>query len=182
MTTLKEHEEDLSNWLAEDFMAPSTKRLATILHDLLLTINKSADLPNKNDALLARDLKACAPQNASESARIRELEETARQLREQNANLLNRQRELNAIVDSYEGIIRERNKWIEQAGVRKEDTQIQDDGWIEWGGGDDPENPGVKVDVKWSNGSIDCGSNAGRWRWYNIVSGPNIIAYRVVKP
>lgn len=61
--------------------------------------------------------------------------------------------------------------------------QPADDGWIYWSGG---ENPPVRdeviVDVKWSYGSIDEKQDAGEWRWSNWMNGPNIIAYRVVKP
>lgn len=56
------------------------------------------------------------------------------------------------------------------------------DGWIEWSGGERPVPVGTLVDVKWSSGDIDSGEEAGEWRWSNWMNGPNIVAYRVVKP
>lgn len=78
MTTLKEHESILRSW---DPVTGSATKIRNALLDILTHLNTTA-APNNNDALLAQDLKACAPQNASESARIRELEEEVRQLRD----------------------------------------------------------------------------------------------------
>lgn len=66
----------------------------------------------------------------------------------------------------------------------KTDTyrQIENDGWIEWGGGECPVNPGKRVHVKFRNGEIDDdGTSPSRMRWSHIGKNYDIIAYRVIE-
>lgn len=60
--------------------------------------------------------------------------------------------------------------------------QPADDGWIEWAGDECPVDPASFADIRWEDGSIEIMTEAGQWRWSNWVNGPNIVAYRVVKP
>lgn len=83
----------------------------------------------------------------------------------------------------------EGKEWIEgarreslQAGVRKEDTQLPDGGWIEWHGGGCPVNPQTIVDCKRADGDEYSEYPASSVYWYDTGCGDSIIAYRVVKP
>jgi hypothetical protein len=57
--------------------------------------------------------------------------------------------------------------------------QIDNDGWIDWRGGDVPPVEGL-VEVRWSDASKDTG-NAHKFRWYHYKIISNIIAYRVIE-
>ena len=58
-----------------------------------------------------------------------------------------------------------------------------DDGWIEWKGGDTPVNHHVIVDVKYLNGTNEFGFKAGGYDWdWGSGGGLTIVAYRPHKP
>ncbi|MGC0863522.1 hypothetical protein [Pantoea agglomerans] len=61
------------------------------------------------------------------------------------------------------------------------EKQERGDGWIEWGGGEQPVNGDVMVETKWSDGSVSCGE-ASEWRWdhRSLLSNLNLIAYRII--
>ncbi|UIL54712.1 hypothetical protein LZU96_21435 (plasmid) [Pantoea agglomerans] len=61
------------------------------------------------------------------------------------------------------------------------EKQERGDGWIEWGGGEQPVNGDVMVETKWSDGSVSCGE-ASEWRCdhRSLLSNLNIIAYRII--
>ncbi|WP_394521680.1 hypothetical protein C1N60_08835 [Pantoea sp. SGAir0184] len=63
----------------------------------------------------------------------------------------------------------------------KTDTyrQIENDDWIEWGGGSVAPVTGL-VEVRWSTGSTDIG-DAGVWRWEHSKFMVNLVAYRVIE-
>lgn len=55
--------------------------------------------------------------------------------------------------------------------------------WIEWHGGENPV-PGQRVDVRFRDGSVDCGDPSDDWDWPWGVSIPDhdVIAYRIARP
>lgn len=59
--------------------------------------------------------------------------------------------------------------------------QIENDGWIEWGGGDCPISEKDTVEVLSRNGKKATLSRAHTWDWTHIDSGSDIIAYRVIE-
>lgn len=64
----------------------------------------------------------------------------------------------------------------------KTDTyrQIENDGWIDWGGGECPVADAARVQLKWSNGHTNAG-RASNFGWSHPVGYVNIIAYRVIE-
>ncbi len=73
-----------------------------------------------------------------------------------------------------------------QAGVRKEDTQLPDAGWIEWRGENSDRWPTESgetiVDVKYACGFVSSGFKAKTFNWGAPGRDYSIVAYRVVKP
>lgn len=59
--------------------------------------------------------------------------------------------------------------------------QPADDGWIEWGGGENPAE-GKLVQVEYRDGFVNDEQPSGSYRWYHEPNNCDIIAYRVVKP
>ena len=63
---------------------------------------------------------------------------------------------------------------------------VDDDGWIEWNGGERPVYDECLVDVKTRDGEIDCGDKAYYWNWSHsntsCKKSRQIIAYRLHKP
>lgn len=192
MTSLKDHQTAMVALLASGSAIPtSAARLAHAMHDVLAQLNNTAVAPvahterrsdsttsGLNDALLAADVAAAAPKQPSESERVKQLENTVRQLRESNAKLKAERATLRTECGQLQQAIAKASVYqTEQSGCRKNDTQ--DDGWIEWGGGDCPAR-GLLVDVKFSDGEICECELASLWRWYHCAGEYNIIAYRVV--
>jgi len=198
MTTLKAHEHLVAELHTYAF-SKSTEVLSHAVLDILKHLNATTE-PNNNDALLDNDLKACAPQNASESAIIKELEEIVRKLVEQNGHLRRELSEANRKF--YE---------VEQAGCRKYDTQISpcehewkdtgrelyckkckvhpsdlpqtaDDGWVEWAGGKRPVDSTTLIEVRFRNGQQYLSPAIHHYEWRHFDKWSDIIAYRVVKP
>lgn len=56
----------------------------------------------------------------------------------------------------------------------------EDDGWIEWGGGNRPVNSGAMVEVMYKNKHTEI-NKAGLLIWYHNGRDYDIIRYRVVK-
>lgn len=61
--------------------------------------------------------------------------------------------------------------------------QIENDGWIEWCGGECPVDGVARVELRWSHGGPNVVGRASNFGWANRVSqGFNsIIAYRVIE-
>lgn len=63
-----------------------------------------------------------------------------------------------------------------------DDNCNDDDGWIDWAGGECPVEPERLVDIKLRDGLIFCGMDADGWRWSDIGHNADIIAYRLHQP
>ncbi|MCR3254747.1 hypothetical protein K0A11_21335 [Salmonella enterica subsp. enterica serovar Mbandaka] len=167
MATLKDHQQAMVDLLASGSGIPaSASRLAHAMHDVLSAMlgdkkesfaeemtrlcneHIEATTPGLNDKALAADVEVCRPkQEIKESMlrakerRIKELENTVRQLRASNAKLRGKETDVlgevhkwsidrclvgrtnytdiqNMIIDAYVGLE------PEQAGCRKPDTQV----------------------------------------------------------
>lgn len=59
--------------------------------------------------------------------------------------------------------------------------QIENDGWIEWHGGECPVDMGLMVEVRFRDGRINGVIPAYRCGWLNLCAGDDIIAYRVIE-
>ena len=135
MATLKEHQAAMVDLLANGSGIPaSASRLAHAMHDLIAahlavgeitfipSLEDDATTPGLNDKALAGDLEACRPKATPAERRVKELENTVKQLRAQVA----KQRKEIAFLKM------ERNNAVaqlpEQAGCRKDDTQVLGDG------------------------------------------------------
>lgn len=57
--------------------------------------------------------------------------------------------------------------------------QIENDGWIEWKGGDCPVDGNTRVQIQWNDGSIVTGT-ASSYGWTGLCFG-RIVAYRVIE-
>ncbi|EFR7340370.1 hypothetical protein H0R35_003230 [Salmonella enterica] len=172
MATLKDHQQAMVDLLASGSGIPaSASRLAHAVHDVLahmvgggFILDKKtyvvgevndATTPGLNDKALAGDIEACRPkQEIKESLlrakerRVKELENTVRQLRASNAKLRERQTDVigevhkwsidrclagranytdmqNLIIDAYVSFE------PEQAGCRKPDTQVCEHEWLQ---------------------------------------------------
>lgn len=62
------------------------------------------------------------------------------------------------------------------------ETAPDADGWIEWDKGSLPVGVDCLVDVKYENGTVECGFGAGGYDWNWKGGGLRIIAYRLHKP
>ncbi|MCG7388780.1 hypothetical protein [Pantoea sp. ACRSB] len=74
--------------------------------------------------------------------------------------------------------------WGEQILVECDcqfEQQVKDnDGWIEWAGGENPAE-GKLVQVEFRDGFVDDEQPSGGYRWYHEPNNCDIIAYRVVQ-
>lgn len=62
--------------------------------------------------------------------------------------------------------------------------QIDNDVWIEWGGGKQPVPSSTPVEVRFRNGATNREDSAGGWNWECTSDDPryyDIIAYRVIE-
>lgn len=59
--------------------------------------------------------------------------------------------------------------------------QIDNDGWMEWGGGDENPAAGKFVQVKFRDGMTDDEQPSSGYRWYHEPNDSDIIAYRVIE-
>lgn len=188
--SLKDHQDAMAALLASGSAIPtSASRLAHAVYDMLAVMNSTPAAPvahterrsdattsGLNDAALAYEIeKAARPATVSESGRIKQLENTVKQLRESNKAFRAEKRDLLRQLEEARGQL-----LPEQAGCRKEDTQ--DDGWIQWGGGRCPVGNGVRVEVRFRDGSYEYEEVAGRWVWSHTGGGGDIIEYRTARP
>lgn len=145
MTTLKDHQQAMVDLLASGSGIPaSASRLAHAMHDVLgiLLLQSAvrenatdiralfglddATTPGLNDKALAADVEACRPKDTmfdrarAAERRVKELENTVKQLKERVGNL-------KAAQAYWYGRCREAgilDESQEQAGCRKDDTQV----------------------------------------------------------
>ncbi|EMV0704200.1 hypothetical protein AABH88_001012 [Salmonella enterica subsp. enterica serovar Typhimurium] len=160
MATLKDHQQAMVDLLASGSGIPaSSSRLAHAMHDVLSAMlgdkkesfaeemtrlcaeRIEATTPGLNDKALAGDIEACRRKATPAERRVKELENTVKQLRASNAKLRNKEIDVlgevhkwaidrclagrtnytsvqNLIIDAYIGLE------PEQAGCRKPDTQV----------------------------------------------------------
>lgn len=57
---------------------------------------------------------------------------------------------------------------------------IENDGWIDWAGGDDKPDVSPKIEIKKRDGATDSGY-LNHFDWYHIGDGSDIIAYRFLE-
>lgn len=57
--------------------------------------------------------------------------------------------------------------------------QIENDGWIEWKGGERPVDGNTRVQIQWNDGSAVTGT-ASSYGWTGLCFG-RIVAYRVIE-
>lgn len=60
-------------------------------------------------------------------------------------------------------------------------SKEDNDGWIEWRGGECPVDGETPVWVKYRNEQVDTKSKAHSYRWFHDGDAFDIIAYRIVK-
>lgn len=159
MATLKDHRQAMVDLLASGSGIPaSASRLAHAMHDVLSAILSEPDLiakaiqeskairhayttPGLNDKALSKREKALKTDSPSyrptpAEQRVKELENTIRQLKANNAKL---KRELIDLGDNFTEALSklhtaEKQLGVvvpEQAGCRKEDTQVCEHFWYE---------------------------------------------------
>lgn len=156
MATLKEHQAAMVDLLANGSGIPaSASRLAHAMHDVLAIVNNlpfvrpivecgEGGLPERpflkrndattlglNDKALSKREKALKTDSPAKwptpaEQRVKELENTIRQLKANNAKLKD-EREYFRL--EYEALYMANNSLTEQAGCRKEDTQVCDHSW-----------------------------------------------------
>lgn len=137
MATLKEHQAAMVDLLANGSGIPaSASRLAHAMHDVLAYLNLeeaihhaplyggAATTPGLNDKALSKREKALKTDSPAKwptpaEQRVKELENTIRQLKANNAKLRADKCELEDQVEAYR-----RMAIPEQSGCRKEDTQV----------------------------------------------------------
>lgn len=150
MATLKDHQAAMVELLAHGTAIPaSATRLAHALHDVLAVLNDKpvateahaerrieATTSGLNDAALAYDLAAVRPTKSNKTY-IRELESllkqrdnTIRQLKARVADLVIERDEVRSDLQLSLAKNREANN-PEQAGCRKDDTQVCDHAWVQ---------------------------------------------------
>ncbi|EDY5968293.1 hypothetical protein GRK88_004469 [Salmonella enterica] len=136
MATLKDHQQAMVDLLASGSGIPaSASRLAHAMHDVLSVMlgNKKESFaeemtrlcneriesttPGLNDKALAADVEVCRPKATPAERRVKELENTVKQLRASNAKLRKDNEWLKGRLSARDGI-------PEQAGCRKPDTQV----------------------------------------------------------
>lgn len=64
------------------------------------------------------------------------------------------------------------------------DPHTENDGWIEWGGGEQPVPSSTPVEIKFRCGETSRNNSAGVWRWDWEPDDPGhyeIVAYRVIE-
>lgn len=153
MATLKEHQAAMVDLLANGSGIPaSASRLAHAMHDVLSAMQKQIEMraalpvelwpildrvdattPGLNDKALSKREKALKTDSPAKwptpaEQRVKELENTIKQLKANNAKLKAesaRLREANDALREYRDVL-----LTEQAGCRKEDTQVCEHIWI----------------------------------------------------
>ncbi|EGK7969299.1 hypothetical protein IO200_003423 [Salmonella enterica] len=149
MATLKDHQQAMVDLLASGSGIPaSASRLAHAMHDVLahmvgggFILDKNtyvvgevndATTPGLNDKALAADVEACRPKDAmfdqtrAAERRVKELENTVKQLRASNAKLRAELDHSRTLFESGFKRCVQTELLPEQAGCRKPDTQLCD--------------------------------------------------------
>lgn len=159
MATLKEHQAAMVDLLANGSGIPaSASRLAHAMHDVLVYLadghnvplsyitgveyveyKPDATTPGLNDKALSKREKALKTDSPAKwptpaEQRVKELENTIRQLKANNAKLRQEVGEVKCDLELKLSEIRELRRkrgglLPEQAGVRKDDTQVCDHDW-----------------------------------------------------
>lgn len=154
MATLKDHQQAMVGLMASGSGIPaSAMRLAHATYDILETIilanltepekaalidnrRPDATTPGLNDKALAADVEACRPKDTmfdrarAAERRVKELENTVKQLRGANAKLRHEISALKTTLEFAETQTTEAQFMAEQAGCRKPDTQVCQHIWI----------------------------------------------------
>ena len=160
MATLKEHQAAMVDLLANGSGIPaSASRLAHAMHDVLgivmlqsaarenaVDINyvinalHDATTPGLNDKALSKREKALKTDSPAKwptpaEQRVKELTNTCTQLRKQSAKYRATIAGMKADIDSLKALVfaYEHGAEPEQAGGRKEDTQVCDHDWVKHG-------------------------------------------------
>ncbi|QHJ79742.1 MAG: hypothetical protein [Caudoviricetes sp.] len=165
MATLKDHQQAMVDLLASGSGIPaSASRLAHAMHDVLSAILAEPDLmakaiqeskairqayttPGLNDKALAGDIEACRLKATPAERRVKELENTVKQLRANNAKLKDQYESCFKALEEattdcqnmqYQlDCLRGEPEQPEQAGCRKDDTQVcAHDSWEDVAHGD----------------------------------------------
>jgi hypothetical protein len=158
MATLKDHQQAMVDLLASGSGIPaSAARLAHAMHDVLSAVLLNAPLstdapqgpkrldaatPGLNDKALAADVEACrivltgngsGPKATPAERRVKELENTIKQLRASNATMKQKLGESESDLQSALAEIRVLRLRVqpEQADCRKDDTQVCEHTWVE---------------------------------------------------
>lgn len=148
MATLKEHQEAMVQLLANGSGIPaSASRLAHAMHDVLEALTHSdlmqfvqkeqirvrelndATTPGLNDKALSKREKALKTDSPAKwptpaEHRIKELENTIKQLKANNRVLRQEVSALRNTLEFADGVTTEKQFMAEQAGCRREDTQV----------------------------------------------------------
>lgn len=158
MATLKEHQAAMVDLLANGSGIPaSASRLAHAMHDLLGVVMlqsaarenavdirmlfglDDATTPGLNDKALSKREKALKTDSPAKwptpaEQRVKELENTIRQLKANNAKLKQERDEIRksyeSVMPEFDGLHFELSRLQEQAGCRKEDTQVCEHEWV----------------------------------------------------
>lgn len=163
MKTLKDHQDTMVSMLASGTAIPTSAiRLAHALHDVLAHLNNTnvapvahterridATTPGLNDAMLAQDIAAVKPKQQSLESLLKQRDNTIRQLKCRVADLVKER-------DRYKGMLGADPAYFEepqQAGCRKEDTQVCAHDWLPMPGlfispGHSDNRPGCDVCTK----------------------------------
>ncbi|EBN3433168.1 TPA: hypothetical protein LTY94_004590 [Salmonella enterica subsp. enterica serovar Typhimurium] len=142
MATLKEHQAAMVDLLANGSGIPAAaSRLAHAMHDVLSAVLLNAPLspvdnqgraqettPGLNDKALSKREKALKTDSPTKwptpaEQRVKELENTIRQLKANNRALRQEVGALRNTLEFADGVTTEKQFMAEQAGCRKEDTQ-----------------------------------------------------------
>lgn len=143
MATLKDHQAAMVELLAHGTAIPaSATRLAHALHDVLAVLNYKpvaaeahterrieATTSGLNDAALAQDIAAVTPKQTSLESLLKQRDNTIRQLKARVADLVQERDEVRNDLQLSLAKNREANN-PEQAGCRKDDTQVCDHAWV----------------------------------------------------
>lgn len=148
MATLKEHQAAMVDLLANGSGIPaSASRLAHAMHDVLAAVLLNAPLspvdnqgraqettPGLNDKAISKREKALKTDSPAKwptpaEQRVKELENTIRQLKANNAKLKSQNEDLRDDIGAMASKLHTAEKQLglvvpEQAGCRKEDTQL----------------------------------------------------------
>lgn len=154
MATLKEHQAAMVDLLANGSGIPaSASRLAHAMHDVLEVLANSdlmqfvqkeqirvrelngATTPGLNDKALSKPQNAVKTDSPAKwptpaEQRVKELENTIRQLKANNRSLRQEVSALRNTLEFAEGVTTEKQFMAEQAGCHKPDTQVCEHDWV----------------------------------------------------